>query len=431
MASLWKHPDSRFFVGCFTVHSSLGRQQWKRSLKTEDRKLARKIAEMLEEAGLGLTNEEEINSFVEKIANARSRVAAAKIFAEVFRSATGREMGAGSLRAYVALWLEGLRGEIAAQSFLRYAQVSREFLAFAGTAAERDIMSFGRRDDLLILGFRDALAKRVSANSVNTSLKVVRQMFKAAAQRYKIDSPARDVGGLKVRKAETDRRRGFTLPELGRILREARGSEWEGIILAGLYTGQRLSDIAALRWENLDLLSGDLALTTRKTNRRILIPLATPLADYLERLPASDDPAAFVFPKAADLVARTRAEQTITLSGQFREILARAGLVRRQSHAKAANGKGRDARRKVSELSFHSFRHTATSLLKNAGVPQSVVMDMIGHESKAISQIYTHVGEPEKRRAVEALPSVETLLRAAETPSGAKANENGRPTRGK
>ncbi len=157
MASLWKHPDSRFQIACFTVHSTIGRQQWKRSLKTEDRKLARRIADALDDAGRGVTSEEEINSFVEKIPDAKTRGAVTRIFAAVFRAVTGREMGAGSLRAFVDSWLEGIKGEIAAQSFLRYGQVSREFIAFAGAAAERDIMSFGRRDDLLVLGFRGAL----------------------------------------------------------------------------------------------------------------------------------------------------------------------------------------------------------------------------------------------------------------------------------
>ncbi len=413
MASLWKHPASPFWVACFTVHATSGAERWKRSLKTEDRKLARKIADFLEDVGRGAIEEEDISSFSAKIPDARARAAAAGILADAFRAVTGRGMGAGTLRAFVDSWLEGIRGEIAAQSFLRYSQVGREFVAFIGGAADRDIMSFSARDDGLVLGFRDQMARRVAPNTVNVAMKIVRQMFKAASQRFKIDSPARMVGGLKVRKADTDRRRGFTLPELGRILREARGSEWEGIILAGLYTGQRLADIAALRWENVDLARGELAFTTRKTNRRMLIPLAAPLAEHLAELPVGDDPAALVFPKAAGFVARTRAEQTITLSNQFRDILARAGLVRRQTHEKAKDGKGRGARRRSSELSFHSFRHTATSLLKNAGVPQSVVMDMIGHESKAVSQIYTHVGEPEKRLAVDSLPSVKALLRAA------------------
>jgi hypothetical protein len=53
-------------------------------------------------------------------------------------------------------------------------------------------------------------------------------------------------------------------------------------------------------------------------------------------------------------------------------------------------------------------------LLKNAGVPQSVVMDIIGHESSAVSQAYTHVGEAEKRQAMAALPSLSTLLQAGD-----------------
>lgn len=66
MASLWKHPDSRFHVACFTVHGTAERKQWKRSLKTQDRKLARKISDALDEAGRGAMSEEEINSFVER-----------------------------------------------------------------------------------------------------------------------------------------------------------------------------------------------------------------------------------------------------------------------------------------------------------------------------------------------------------------------------
>ena len=168
-----------------------------------------------------------------------------------------------------------------------------------------------------------------------------------------------------------------------------------------------------LRWENVDLVRAEIALTTRKTNRRILIPIAAPLLDYLLKIPASDDPKAFVFPRAAARLVRCREEHGGGLSNQFHDILASAGLVQRRSHQKAKDGRGRAARRRSSEVSFHSLRHTATSLLKNAGVPQSVVMDIIGHESRAVSQVYTHVGEAEKRQAMAAFPSLSTLLQAA------------------
>jgi hypothetical protein len=54
-----------------------------------------------------------------------------------------------------------------------------------------------------------------------------------------------------------------------------------------------------------------------------------------------------------------------------------------EERSKDETGNGRSRRRVINEVSFHSLRHTATSLLKNAGVSEAVAMDIIGHESKA------------------------------------------------
>jgi integrase len=43
-----------------------------------------------------------------------------------------------------------------------------------------------------------------------------------------------------------------------------------GSILFGLCTGQRLGDIATLRWNDLDLARGELRLSTRKTGKAIV-----------------------------------------------------------------------------------------------------------------------------------------------------------------
>jgi integrase len=415
MASLWKHPDSPFWSACFTVRpANLRPERWKRSLRTADRKLARQIADMLEDAGRNVLTEQTISAFTEKIRDSKTKVAAAQVFADVFRAAAGREFGAGSLRAFANSWVAAMKPQLSPRSYPKYDLALRSFIISLGDAADRELIGFAARDDALVLRWRDELANRLAAGSVNTSLKVVKQMFKTAAQRFKIESPAHFVSGVRKDVAQASQRRAFTLTELGRILRIARGGEWEGIILAGLYTGQRLSDIATFRWENVDLSRSEIALNTRKTNRRILIPIAESLHDWLSEIPSSDDPKAFVFPRAAAQLARSKAEHAAGLSNQFHDILASAGLVKRRSHQKAKDGAGRAGRRRASEISFHSLRHTATSLLKNAGVPQSVVMDIIGHESKAVSQIYTHVGEAEKRKGMAAMPSRSILLKAGD-----------------
>ena len=60
-------------------------------------------------------------------------------------------------------------------------------------------------------------------------------------------------------------------------MREEATSEWEGMILFGLYTGQRLGDLATLRWNHIDLQREELRLQTNKTGRSVTIPLAAPL----------------------------------------------------------------------------------------------------------------------------------------------------------
>lgn len=415
MASIWKHPNSPFWAACFNVHASAEILRWKRSVKTTDRKLATQIANALEEAGRGAMDERAIVSFIEKIQDLRARRAAQAAFEDVFKVVAGREMGAGSLRAFADVWLKTIQPQIAPTSYLKYKQAINEFVKLLGQGADRELIGFSSRDDGLVIRFRDHLNTRLSPSSVNDALKIVRQMFKAAAERFKIENPATLVRGVRKDRDAADRRRAFTLPEIGRIMRAVEGSEWEGIVLFGLYTGQRLSDIVRLRWENVDLVRGEIALTTRKTRRRVLIPLATALSDYLLSLSIPDNGLEFLFPTAADCLARSKSGTAGALSNQFHDILARAGLVIRRSHRKSKDGEGRSSRRRASEISFHSFRHTATSLLKNAGVPQSVVMDIIGHESRAISQIYTHVGDAEKRIAVAAFPSTASFLQSAKS----------------
>ena len=44
--------------------------------------------------------------------------------------------------------------------------------------------------------------------------------------------------------------------------------------------------------------------------------------------------------------------------------------------------------------------------MKEAGVPESVVMDIVGHDSPAVSSNYTHTGDSAKREALNKLPDL-------------------------
>jgi integrase len=156
--------------------------------------------------------------------------------------------------------------------------------------------------------------------------------------------------------------------------------------------------LAKLTWRAVNLESGEIAFTTRKTGRRIVLPLMQPLIDYLSALPAGDNPNAFIFPRAAS------AKRTASLSNQFREILSDAGLVEPRGHQ--GRGKGRSQAREPSEISFHSLRHSAVTMLKASGLSDFIAREIVGHESAAVSRQYTHLSTDDLRAAMQRLPDV-------------------------
>jgi integrase len=206
--------------------------------------------------------------------------------------------------------------------------------------------------------------------------------------------------GVKLLKSTGEsKRRAFTLSEIKRILKACEhDQEWRGLVLFGLYLGQRLGDLARLTWRAVNLETGEIAFTARKTGRRNVLPLVQPLIDYLSALSASDNPNAHIFPLAATH------KRTASLSNRFREILVDAGLVEPLGHN--ARKQGRSQAREVSEISFHSLRHSAVTMLKASGLSDVFAREIVGHESAAISRQYTHLTTDDLRRAMRQLPDV-------------------------
>jgi integrase len=119
----------------------------------------------------------------------------------------------------------------------------------------------------------------------------------------------------------------------------------------------------------VDLENAQVRLTTSKTGRVLIIPMAEPLKRHVESLKVSDDPLSRIHPRAWTIVEGQG--KSGNLSNQFADLLAQAGLRKRKSH-KSANI-GRSARQASNVLSFHSLRRTATTMMHEAGMPATVV----------------------------------------------------------
>lgn len=384
MAYLRRFPRSPYWFACFNDASG---RRVQHSTKQSSRKKAQQMADAWEQAAK-LASEK-------RLGEAQAR----RILSRIYETLNGEELPSSSTAEFLDSWAKGRTADTAARTQQAYAQVVRDFIKSLGEKANRDIATVSKAD---VAKYRDSVLRRTSVATANKSLKYLRVALGAA---YKSglsqENPAAKLEILRQRGTERVERRPFTLDELQLIVSNSSG-EWKGLILFGLYTGQRLRDIATLTWQNVDLAKAELRFVTGKTGRRMHLPIAQPLLSYLDTLPATDDPAAAVFPNASRLAIKETGESR--LSQQFHRILVVSGLA--QERTKLATGNGRGGRRTISPISFHSLRHTATSLLKTAGVSEAVAMDIIGHDSPEISRHYTHIEAKAKKDALALLPDL-------------------------
>ena len=380
MAFVHLKPGSQFYYAYFRDANGRRRNQ---STKLTNRGDAQKVAEHFEEVATGKRSAHHIRT----------------VFNSLYQEFYQDKLPTATFREFTATWLENLKPEVSQATYDSYQKTAETFAHFLGARADRDINDISRAD---IIGFRNDLAKTRSTDTTNNRLKVLRMIFKAAKRdEYILQNPAEFVEVLKDRDDDEGGRRALTIPEIRAVLAIA-DPEWQSMTKFGLYTGQRLGDLVRLTFANIDLEQDVIRLVTGKTGKRLSIPIAAPLREHILSLSWPDVLKAPVHPRAFKIFSQTG--RIVGISNQFVELLAQTGLREIRNHQ--GRGIGRNAKRERPQVSFHSLRHSAVSVLKAAGIPHATVQELIGHESEAVSRQYTHVDESALRKAAKAFPKI-------------------------
>jgi integrase len=387
--SIHRQPGRPHWFCSFRVYDGqTGKWRWVfRSCKTSDETKAREICRAWHKAALKAGRGE--------LSEDAARAIIGQGVSDIFLHATGEALDRVTIRAWCERWLVSKALEASEGTHLRYKRVIERFLSFLWKKGSRDLSVLGAGD---VLGFRDHELKELSRATANLSVKVLRVCLGEAVRQgllgRNVAQQVKTVGAN-----SESKRRDFTLSEIKRVLAACGDNlEWRGLILLGLYTGQRLGDLARLTWRAVNLERAEIAFTAKKTGRRIVLPLVGPLLDYLAQVPAPDNPDAPIFPRSSSHKRVGR------LSNQFRDILVEAGLVEPRSYKTTT--KGRAHARQSSEISFHSLRHSAVTLLKASGLSDVFAREIVGHESAAVSRAYTHLSTEDLRNAMQRVPDV-------------------------
>lgn len=216
---------------------------------------------------------------------------------------------------------------------------------------------------------RGIIAKRFdegyAPRTVRAILDVLRMMMKMAVQDGIL---TRNVAELVQRpKLEQAEPKHFTADEARRFLDAAKEDELGSLYAVAIGTGLRRGELLGLTWRDVDGATVRVAKAKTATGVR-LVPLPPFAADALSRLDRRPGHIWAVSPSH--------------VSKHFAVLCRRAG---------------------VPVLPFHSLRHSAASLMLDAGVDPLTIQQVLGHSRVTMTAHYARAGEDRKREAVDAL----------------------------
>ncbi len=305
------------------------------------------------------------------------------------RADIGESIQCVTVSEHFKSWFAGKETRKSAGTAERYRGIVDRFLASLGPRASKPITSLTSRDVNLFIDarLRDGLAPQTAALTV----KIIRTALNAARRQGLVSTNVAEA--VELPEGESIERGTFTPAEVAMLVATA-DPEWKTLILLAYFTGARLGDCCRTTWEGVSLTDGSLTYTQIKTGKKVLVPLHHDLQAHMETLAGTDKTELFVMPHMANL----RPGGRHGLSEGFKRIMKKAGV-----DCQTVDGIGA---RRVSRRTFHALRHSFTSALANAGVPQEIRMKLVGHTTEAIHRGYTHHELEPLRAAVGKLPGL-------------------------
>ena len=390
MAYLRRVPKSPYWIAAYRdKNGRLQNKSTKLTATPANRKEAQQIAVSYEEA-------HETRTVVKTLRDNYSKIA----------QNLNRSWNVPTVKDFISNWTAMYAPKLSDATKRAYQYRFNDFLEFMKETGRQDFcVDELMEDDTAVIEYRNRLLASVSTVTAKTAMTILSGAFSYGIRKgYFIENKFDELADIK----ETDatEKRPFTLDELKLVL-ESCTPEWRSLVLFGLYTGQRLSDVATLTWGQIDTRRNEVAFITKKTGRRMALPIARALRTHIDTL-RKGTPDAPVHPEAERMMSEQG--KAGSLSRQFNEILQKVNLVPKKSHHKARGAQETGSKRvTVNPLSFHSLRHTAATLLRMTGSSEAVAREIIGHDSASVDRGYVHMDPSSMQAALDKLPDVTSV----------------------
>ncbi len=225
--------------------------------------------------------------------------------------------------------------------------------------------------------------------TINKELGVLRRMFNLAVKgQFNTRMHKNPIEGMTLLTIPNMRKRVLSKGEF-QALYEASDPHLRPIILCAYLTGMRRSEIADLKWENIDFEKGYIHLEKTKTNEPRSIPIHSMLLKEIKELKAkSESDHVFTRPDGKPYTSRTSWR---TLWNQALK------------------------KSRIPKATFHDLRRTfITNLVIEEKEDLVTVMSLSGHKDFRTLKHYAHTHEEAKRNAIEKLGFMKNVVPISE-----------------
>lgn len=188
----------------------------------------------------------------------------------------------------------------------------------------------------------------------------------------------------------------FELDEVRKILDTTKGDRLYVVHALGLTTGMRQGEIFGLRWEDVDVDEGVLRVRQQATEVDGRIHIGPPKTRQSRRTIRVAPVALDALKRRAEAARRERESEFVipnTIGGPIRR-----SLFGRRKWTPLLNHLN------FKHRGFHHCRHTAATLMLQAGVPVRTVANYLGHARASVTlDTYSHVLQQDDKAVVEAV----------------------------
>lgn len=317
-----------------------------------------------------------------------------------------------TLAVYLEGWLDGANERLRPVTVDKYRSMLQAYVCSRDVGATRLDKLDAAQFDALYRGLLNSGRKgRRSPTTVRQLHAVLRKALGDAVRRDLIwENPV--ARSSVPAKARTPEQRFWSAPELALFLDVTAGDTLHALFWVAAYTGLRRGELAALRWDDIDLVAGALRVRSSLTPLRrrdgsggAWFVLSDPKTRQGRRSVSLDS-------GTLDVLTRHQRDQQ-----SWREAVgvgyASGGWVFANEHgdpyrpdsiSRAFTRAVARAQRahQLPDLHFHGLRHTHATVLLAAGVDPKVVSERLGHSTVAFTlDTYVHTLPSQQRDAIE------------------------------